>query len=159
MNLGKVVSINKVFNVKLGNIQSLNGTNGSSLGFTQMLNAICGYPEMDGYCIKTDQHEFNILIDNGQSCCENWGYFSSEDNFENFIEKELIEVNLTDVALNNQRVEDSGYYDDCGGIQFVNFVFGDNSVLQFAVYNAHNGYYGHGIIIAKDQEILLEDTL
>ena len=39
------------------------------------------------------------------------------------------------------------------------FKFADGSVLQFAVYNAHNGYYGHPIIIAKDKEILLQDTL
>lgn len=99
----------------------------------------------------------NIHI-NGQSCCENWGYLSSEDDLTQFIGNELIEVKLTDVALNQSKLEDSGYYDGDGGIQFVDFVT-NKGVFQLAVYNSHNGYYGHGIVVAKDNDILLNDTL
>jgi hypothetical protein len=60
--------------------------------------------------------------------------------------------------LNQTVVKESGYYEDEGGIQFVDFVT-DKGVFQLAVYNAHNGYYGHGILVAKDDEILLNDTL
>lgn len=157
--LGKIVEIKEIHDVNLKNVGALKGTNGSRLGMSQMINAISGYGSYDGYQIKTDEHEFNILIDNGQSCCESWGYFSSEDDFEEFIGKELKEVNLTDVALNKKKAEESDYYDcDEGGIQFVDFVF-YGRVLQFAVYNAHNGYYGHGIIFAKDAEVFHQDTL
>ena len=55
-------------------------------------------------------------------------------------------------------LEKSGYYEEEGGIQFVTFKT-NKSVFQLAVYNCHNGYYGHGIIVAKDEEILLNDTL
>ena len=123
-----------------------------------MLNALMGGSSYDGYRIKTDKHEFNILIDNGQCCCESWGYFYLNDDEQEFVGSELLEVNLTDKALNKQKVEESDYYDDCGGIQFVDFVT-DKGVLQFAVYNAHNGYYGHPIIFAKDEEIFHQDTL
>ena len=157
--LGKILSIEEVTNVKLDNTGSLNGGNGSRLGLSQMIDALRGYGSYDGYKIKTDIHEFYILIDNEQSCCESWGYFSSEDAFEPFIGKYLMEIVLTDKALNSKRVEESDYYDDGGGIQFVNFNIADGTVLQFAVYNAHNGYYGLPIIFAKDEEVFHQDTL
>ncbi len=156
--LGKILSIEEVTNIQLGNSGALNGSNGSQLGMKQMLNALMGGSSYDGYRIKTDKHEFNILIDNGQCCCESWGYFYLNDDEQEFVGSELLEVNLTDKALDKQKVEESDYYDDCGGIQFVDFVT-DKGILQFSVYNAHNGYYGHPIIFAKDEEIFYQDTL
>ena len=158
--LGIVKTIKEINNARLGNIGQIEGRNGSRLGMTQILNALREFGEYDGYKITTQEHEFNILIDNGQCCCENWGYFASEDDFSQYIGKELKEVNLTDTALNKEKAEENGAYGyEEGGIQFVDFVFTDGDVLQFAVYNEHNGYYGHGIIFAKDTEILLQDTL
>lgn len=153
----KLISIEEVFGMHLGNV----GCNSEKarLGIAQMINGLCGYSSYDGYKVKTSEHEYLILIDNAQNCCESWWYFESEDDFDSFIGKSLNSIYLTDLALNNKKVEESGYYDDCGGIQFVNFKFDDGSVLQFAVYNSHNGYYGHPIIIAKDENVLLQDTL
>lgn len=84
--LGIIKAIEEINKVKLGNSGPIEGRNGSRLGVTQMIKALCGYGEYDGYKITTDEHEF-------------------------------------------------------------------------AVYNEHNGYYGHGIIFAKDTEIVLQDTL
>lgn len=157
--MGIITGIKEVFDIKLGNKERLNGSNGARLGFSSMLSALFGYDSYDGYEVTTNEHKFLILISNGQSCCESWGYFSSNDDIQSYVGKTLISVDLTDKALNSKKVEESGYYDDCGGIQFVDFKFMDGSVLQFAVYNAHNGYYGHGIIISKDDDILCNDTL
>lgn len=153
----KIISIEEITNLRLGNT----GRNSekASLGMMQMLNALRGYGEYDGYKITTEKTEYLILIDNGQCCCESWGYFVSEDDINDYIGKDLIDVALTDKALNNKKLKESGYYDDYGGIQFVDFKFSDGSVLQFAVYNAHNGYYGHPIIVAKGDEIICQDTL
>jgi len=118
-----------------------------------------GYENMDGYKVETDEHIIYVLIDNVQSCCESWGYFASEDNLNQFIGAELMEINLTDTALNKEKVEKSDYYDgDSGGIQFVDFVT-DKGIFQLAVYNAHNGYYGHGILVTLDNDIILDETL
>jgi len=156
--LGIVKSIEEVKNFKIAPVASINGR-GGQLGIGAMINALWGYADMDGYKVVTDAHTFHVLIDNGQSCCESWGYIQSEDDLSYFIGAELREVNLTDTALNKEAVEKSGYYgDDGGGIQFVDFVT-DRGVFQLAVYNSHNGYYGHGIVIAKDEEILLNETL
>lgn len=156
--LGKIKNIEDVRNFQIQPVAKMDGK-GGSLGMSQMLSALCGYSSMDGYKIETEDHVFCVLIDNGQSCCESWGYLTSEDDLNYYIGSELIEVKLTDLALNKTVVEKSGYYDgDCGGIQFVDFVT-SNGTFQLAVYNSHNGYYGHGIVVAKDNEILLNDTL
>ena len=78
--LGKILEIEEVIGIKLGNIGEMKGSNGSQLGFVQMLNALCGYGVYDGYKIKTEKHEFYILIENGQCCCEDWGYFFLNDD-------------------------------------------------------------------------------
>lgn len=151
-------AIEEVTDMKARPIGSLEGSAGSHLGFTQMLNALGGYGLMDGYKVKTDSTEILILIDNGQSCCESWGYFSSDDDLTRFIGATLTEINLTDVALSKSAVEKSDWYGGDGGIQFVDFVT-NKGVFQIAVYNAHNGYYGHGIVVAIGNEVFHEDTL
>ena len=154
-----IKSIKEVYNFRVEPVTGSNGNNGSRLGILQMVNIVTGgYSEYDGYEINTDENQYYVLINNGQSCCEDWGYLSSDDNLDYFVGAELIEVKLTDVALNQKVVEESNYYDDGGGIQFVDFVT-DKGVLQLAVYNAHNGYYGHSILIAKNENILLNDVL
>ena len=140
--LGKILSIEEITNVSLGNTGSLNGSNGSRLGIIQIMSGLMGGASYDGYKVKT----------------ESWGYFYLNDDEQEFIGSELRAVNLTDKALNKKKVDESGYYEDCGGIQFVDFET-DKGTLQFAVYNAHNGYYGHPIIFAKDKEIFYQDTL
>ena len=156
--LGKITEITEIFNVGIGNRFPTNGKDGGRLGVVQMLNSFCGGSSMDGYKITTENHIIHVLIDNGQSCCESWGYFSSEDDMQPFIGSELLEIKLTDTALNQEAFKKSDYYNDAGGIQFVDFIT-DKGTFQLAVYNAHNGYYGHGIIVAKDEEILCNDTL
>lgn len=155
----KIISIEEVYGLKLSHIGTSNER--ARVGMVQMMNALfSGYGSYDGYKIKTSEHEYMILIDNGQCCCESWGYFSSDDDFARFIGKKLLSVECTDTALNTQKVEETAPYGfECGGIQFVDFKMSDGSVLQFAVYNEHNGYYGHPIIIAKDEDVLLSDTL
>lgn len=155
--LGKIVEIKQVYDFEC-NVNQLNGSNGSRLGMCQMLNSLTGTGSKDGYKIVTDKHTWMILIDNDQSCCEDWGYMSSDDDFNRFIGKEILEVKLADTALKTQMLKDFEYGFDGGGIQFVDFIFSDD-VLQFAVYNAHNGYYGHDIIIAQDDDILKSDVL
>lgn len=134
--LGKIKSIEEVYDVKPKS----------------------SWCEMDGYKIETENHTFYVLIDNGQCCCEDWGYFSSEDDYRRFINSELKEINLTDTSLNKKVLDEKDIYLDAGGIQFVDFVTSEG-VFQLAVYNGHNGYYGHNILITKDDDIMLENCL
>lgn len=103
----------------------------------------------DGWLIKTTKQTIQILIANGQSCCENWGYFVSEDAVENYINSHLLSINIVDEALNVEKFEQTtgAWVDDA---VFVNLET-SKGTLQFAVYNSHNGYYGHEIKILSDQ--------
>lgn len=156
--LGKIKEITTVHDICCSGVMPLVGKNNSQLGILQMISSLCG-GDMDGYKIVTDKHVFHVLIDNGQSCCEDWGYLTSEDDSEPFMGAELISVNLTDTTLRQDVVEKTAPYGfGEGGIQFVDFVT-DRGTFQLAVYNGHNGYYGHGILVAKDDDILLKDTI
>ena len=155
----KIKEIEVIFDFKANAQTEMNGKNGARLGMAQMIGLVfSGGGSYDGYKVVTEEHEYLLLISNGQSCCESWGYFASEDNFSEYIGSELLGVKFTDVALNTKALEESGYYQGDGGIQFVDFET-DRGVIQFAVYNGHNGYYGHDIVFAKDNKILLSDVL
>lgn len=81
-----------------------------------------GY-SMDGYKVETDKHTFYVLIDNDQSCCETWGYLSSDDDLNYFIGANLLQIKVIDKALNQKDLIEKNYdiFLDEGNIQFVDF--------------------------------------
>nr|UVY65240.1 MAG: PGDYG protein [Bacteriophage sp.] len=110
----------------------------------------------DGYCIETDSRQLYFVINNGQDCCENWGYLSSEDDFGSFIGSELKNVYVTDTKLGtivSNMKEDL----DAGSAMFIN-VETTRGLLQFAAYNEHNGYYGHDVLLVSkyDDKTVIE---
>lgn len=160
-NLGKIQEIEELHGYQARPIGPIEGSRGSSVGFSQLIGMLSGHTTMDGYRVRTTMHEFLVLIDNQQSCCESWGHVHSADDLQDYIGAKLTEVRLTDTALNSTILERTGcdeYGFDSGGIQFVDFVT-SRGKLQLAVYNSHNGYYGHGIVVAVDNQPLAEDTL
>lgn len=152
----KIINIREIYNFKIQPIKKKENDT-VNLGMVQMINILSGYEQFDGYEIETDKQKYYVLIENGQSCCENWGYISSNDNLSDYIGKYLTEVTLVDQALDTIKVDD--LYVNDNQIQFINFNFDDGDILQLAVYNSHNGYYGHSILIAKDNEIILSEIL
>jgi len=103
----------------------------------------------DGFTIITDNQTIKLGIDNGQCCCENWGYFMSEYNLEDFIGSELLDVKITDSLLKtNNEFDVNDMYE--GDVMFVN-IETSNGLLQFVAYNEHNGYYGHGACVISKQ--------
>lgn len=108
------------------------------------------YSEYDGFLIITDKQNIFIGIENGQSCCESFGYLTSQDNFNEFIGSNLNEIKLVDTALNIKKVEDTINGLDEGEAIFVNLET-DKGTLQFTVYNSHNGYYGHEAVVISKQ--------
>ena len=107
------------------------------------------YRGYDGYVIKTNVQEIIIGIDNYQSCCEDWGHLTSEDNFDDFIGAELLSVEVVDGEYKSEKITLSDYFsvDEC---IFVN-VQTTEGTLQFVLYNSHNGYYGHKVVISSNQ--------
>lgn len=106
------------------------------------------YDHYAGYVVVTSERTICILIDNQQNCCENWGYIASNDNFDEFINSDLLEVNLTDSNLITREAMFGEYEEECDEAVFVTLET-SNGKLQFAVYNSHNGYYGHNVKILE----------
>ena len=97
------------------------------------------FDQYDGFIVSLDDsNSIKLGIDNFQSCCENWGYFMTNDSLDDFIGAEVVDVNLVDECLNVEKAPD--IYE--GGIMFVN-IETNRGTLQFVAYNEHNGYYGH----------------
>ncbi len=108
----------------------------------------------DGYLVETSERKIRLLVDNGASCCENWGMVASEDDLGYFLGAELLRIDWTGPDL--VKLVDVDPYD--GDVMFVDFVT-SVGVLQLAVYNAHNGYYGHYAKLVIDGEAVHEDTI
>jgi hypothetical protein len=125
-----------------------------SIKEVECVEAECGgykHSNMAGYEIETNKQTIKILIDNSPDCCEHWGYFSTNDDVKDFIDEELLDITLTNKALNEVKVKENAADSlDCGDIIFVDIKTGFG-ILQFAVYNAHNGYYGHSVLIQSNQ--------
>lgn len=110
----------------------------------------------EGYQITTDKQVIKLGISTGQSCCENSGYFMSEDNFQEFEGVDLINVELTDTQLKPCADFDANKMYE-GAVMFVNLNT-SKGLLQFVAYNEHNGYYGHDAVVLSEQ-LKHEETL
>lgn len=114
-----------------------------------------GHVTYDGYIINTSKEIIAILIDNYQNCCESWGYVSSDDNFDEYIGQKVLDVVIVDKALETIDL-DPGELDE-GDVIFMNLVT-TAGTLQFAVYNGHNGYYGHNAFVTRAKKEHLEEA-
>ena len=115
--------------------------------------------------IFTDSAKYVVEIDDDQRCCEMYGgYIICEDDPDSFVGSKLLKIYLTDTSLNTTVVKEineiQNSYNSCRfhNIQFIN-IQTTRGLLQFVVYNCHNGYYGHNIQIRKDDKILYEDRI
>ena len=104
------------------------------------------WSRMAGYIITTTEQVIKLLIDDEGQCCENWGYFMSEDDINDFVGADLLDIKITDTELREGLLEqheldvNDRWFE--GGVMFVDIIT-SNGVLQFVAYNEHNGYYGH----------------
>lgn len=103
----------------------------------------------DGFEVKTNKQTIRFLISNGQSCCESWGYFMSEEDPRSFVGATLLDLRLVNSALKEIRNEEIENLDQ-GSLMFVNLET-DRGTLQFTAYNSHNGYYGHSAYVESEQ--------
>lgn len=115
--------------------------------------------EYGGVLITTTDQVIKLLVDDSQRCCEDVGYFLTEDRVGDFIGAELIDVRLTDDELEEALMEQfglgtpdgfNGYRRFEGSLMFVDIVT-DRGLLQFVAYNEHNGNYGHDALVVSKQ--------
>jgi hypothetical protein len=117
-----------------------------------------GYAREAGFKIITTEQEIVLAIDDSQDCCEEWGYFLTEDDTSKYVGAELRGVTLTDTNRSSRKFltsyggkyEEDDVHLDSGDVMFVD-IETDRGVLQFVAYNAHNGYYGHEARVSSKQ--------
>jgi len=102
----------------------------------------------EGFHVLTNKRSIEVYISNDACCCESWGHLSSVDDPQEFVGAKLLSVTSVDSALNEKT--DPGDIDE-GTVYFVNFKT-DRGILQLAVYDNHNGYYGHSVQITGLKE-------
>jgi len=111
------------------------------------------YANYDGFIIKTNLQEIKVGIENGQSCCEHWGYLTSEDfdNLDSFIGGELLSITATNSTLISTTLDKLS----TEGIDIDSAVFitleTTKGTFQITAYNEHNGYYGHNVKVLSNQ--------
>ena len=103
----------------------------------------------DGYKIELEGNEaIFVAIDARQQCCESFGYFSCPESIQDI--KKFEGAVLNELVLCGpekteafRSVEKSLEIENC---YFVTFKT-DKGGFQLSVYNDHNGYYGHDVIV------------
>jgi hypothetical protein len=105
--------------------------------------------EFEGFVITTSDQTIKIGIESGQSCCETFGYLTMNDEISDFINQELLSISVVDTALNRKVIDLVSFFEE-GDAMFVNLET-SNGLLQLAVYNSHNGYYGHETVVISKQ--------
>lgn len=119
--------------------------------YEEKINEGYQYNKYDGFEIKTDKGSILIAIDSDQGCCESFGSISSVEDFSKFIGTNILSYRCIDQAdykdceLTKNKAGDFVDVFDCAFVDFMT----DKGTLQFAVYNHHNGYYGHHIILIE----------
>ena len=109
-----------------------------------------------GYIVTTTQNEYIIGITNDVLCCENFGYLSTPDDISEFINSELLTVEITDSdCYKKTAMFDRDMYENTFFIDFVT----TNGTFQLMVYNTHNGYYGHNVYVLKNNNLLLQSLI
>lgn len=113
------------------------------------VNATFDNGNTEGVVITLDNgKEVKFGIDNNQRCCERWGYLHSVDDTSAFIGAEyqgIIEKDTWPESLPEEHMYD-------GGFQAID-VLTSAGVMQFVVYNDHNGYYSHATILVDGDAI------
>ncbi len=118
------------------------------------------YSSYDGFKVKTNKQEIYMVINNGQSCCEDWGSIIVNDDDKYFLGAELTSIEKVDDSLNPNKISSNSgdeYWSNEKNIMFIN-INTNKGTLQLAVYNQHNGYYSHDVLFVSNQ-LKVDDSL
>lgn len=111
----------------------------------------------EGVRVGTTHGDIRALISAGQQCCETYGgeIVSNDHSPDYFIGAPVFEVRVTDGSGEVHEDVGMGDYENAAFIDIVTI----RGVLQLTVYNHHNGYYGHDVILLDGETVLDRGTL
>ncbi len=104
------------------------------------------YTKYDGFEIKTSQQTVKLLVENVQSCCEDFNtIISPKVSFYSFVGSEIINVKYS----NKKDFEEfPSMIRNDSDTQYVTIeIMTSNGPFYLIGYNHHNGYYSHECIV------------
>lgn len=122
--MSKILKIEEVYNITLGNSK---------------------YTTYDGITIETEDEVIYFVIENGQNCCENWGtYLYTPEKLENYVGADYLGYteSTCEQIVNSLKNEYVSPDETC----FLNIKTSKGDI-DYAVYNSHNGYYSHDVVL------------
>ena len=125
--MSKILNIEEVYNIQL--------------------NCKPDYEYFDGIKVETEDEEIYFVIDNDQQCCENWGkYLYTSEEVKEYIGADYLGYDTeTSNAMMECLKEEYIYYPS--DVCFLN-IHTSKGDIDYAVYNSHNGYYSHAVILS-----------
>lgn len=123
------------------------------------------YPYSGFRIVLSDNNSIMFAIEDAQRCCESFGYISVNDNLEEFIGSTLqkVEVVTGKEYTKSELVVDSLNQANNIRIEVEECVFlvltTDKGELTFTVYNQHNGYYSHNVVVFVGNKIHLKTQI
>jgi hypothetical protein len=109
--------------------------------------------------IKTIKHTVKFQITTMQYCCEDFGYFTTQDDIKDYIGANLLDIREVwgeDVVFSKSVLEEE--IPPGADVMFIN-IETSKGTLQYAIYNEHNGYYGHSVKVYMDGNKIISDTV
>jgi len=99
------------------------------------------YKNLEGLYITTDKGGITLLIDNRGQCCEIYGsgFIETPDDISKYIGAKIISIEDTNDSELNPDDEES--------CETQLRITTNRGVLQYAVYNSHNGHYSHTVFL------------
>lgn len=122
--MSKILNIEEVYNVNFNNNR---------------------YSNYDGFKIETEDEEIYFVIDNSQQCCENWGtYLYTPEDLREYVGADYLGYDESSCSEIENHLENE--YVESDEICFLN-IHTSKGTIDFAVYNSHNGYYSHAVVL------------
>lgn len=91
----------------------------------------------EGLVIETNNGKICLVISDSQSCCENFGslFFETPDDISIFVGATILSIEDISIQREDETENETQLR-----------ITTDKGVIQYAIYNEHNGYYSHGTI-------------
>lgn len=115
--------------------------------------------EANGKLNVVDENNVFVGFDYSADCCEHFGYFFSKHVPEK-IQEESEVFNHEEFVFDSswfKSVEMGSY--DSDNMAVFRLVNPKGEEMFLALFNSHNGYYGHGFTVSIKGEIVREGTL
>jgi len=114
------------------------------------------YKVYAGYKITTNKQVISILICDEADGCESYGIITTDDDLPYYVGAEVVSIVSVDMDYKAHplfgMIEPNIDLDDGNELECC-FVDMNTSLgkIQFAIYNCHNGYYGHRVLVKSEQ--------